>query len=172
MKPGQPKSPAQASALNEPPDRLHARVREFLSAHHVATIATCGGGSPWAAAVFYLCDGATFYFLSSPDSRHAQNLAANARVALTVQQDRSDWLQIKGVQLEGTALEICGEEEARVRRLYGEKFPVVGLLNKAPSAIVKALARVRWYKVLPQTLYFIDNSRGLGHRDQLDPAAL
>jgi hypothetical protein len=52
--------------------------------------------------------------------------------------------------------------------LYGQKFPVVGLLAQAPAAIVKALAKVRWYKVVPQSLYFIDNSFGLGNRDELE----
>jgi len=41
------------------------------------------------------------------------------------------------------------------------------MLAEAPAAIVKALAKVRWYKIVPQRLYFIDNSRGLGNRDEI-----
>jgi len=29
---------------------------------------------------------------------------------------------------------------------------------------------VRWYRLEPQRLYFIDNSRGFGHRDEIEPA--
>jgi uncharacterized protein YhbP (UPF0306 family) len=86
---------------------------------------------------------------------------------LTIQEDYSDWLEIKGVQIEGVASEISGAEEEHARRLYGQKFPVVGLLAQAPAAIVKALAKVRWYKVVPQSLYFIDNSLGMGNRDEI-----
>lgn len=158
--------------MNKISQELIARVRHYLQAHNVATLATCSGGEPWAAAVFYVCDGPTLYFLSSSTSRHALNLTANPHVALSIQEDYADWLEIKGVQIEGDGIEISGEEEEKARRLYGEKFPAVGLLAKAPAAIVKALAKVRWYKVAPRHIYFIDNAQGLGHRDEVDPAAL
>ncbi|MCM2358980.1 MAG: pyridoxamine 5'-phosphate oxidase family protein [Geobacteraceae bacterium] len=147
---------------------LHARIQGYLRDHNVATLATGGSEDLWAAAVFYVNDGNTLYFLSAPTSRHCMNLAHDPRVAMTIQEDYSDWLDIKGVQLEGVASEISGAEEERARRLYGRKFPVVGLLAQAPAAIVKALAKVRWYKVVPHRLYFIDNSAGLGHRDEVD----
>lgn len=38
------------------------------------------------------------------------NLAHDPRVAVTIQEDYSDWLEIKGVQLEGVASEISGAE--------------------------------------------------------------
>ena len=153
-----------------PPRMNNDPVRQaidYLQAHNVATLATYSGGEVWAAAVFYVNDGSTLYFLSSPSSRHCLNLEENPRIAITIQEDYRDWLEIKGIQLEGDALEISGAEEERARRLYGEKFPVVGLLAQAPAAIVKALAKVRWYKVVPRRLYFIDNSVGLGHRDEI-----
>lgn len=146
---------------------MNQKVRTYLQEHHVATLATVGE-TVWAAAVFYVNDGYTFYFLSSPTSQHCQNLASNPRVALTVQEDCSDWHDIKGVQLEGVASEIAGDEEDLARRLYGRKFPVVGKLAQAPAAIVKAMAKVRWYKVVPARVHFIDNSAGFGHREEID----
>jgi uncharacterized protein YhbP (UPF0306 family) len=146
---------------------LHMRVQAYLRDHQVATLATGSGEDLWAAAVFYVHDGFTLYFLSSPTSRHCLNLAQNPRVAVTIQEDYADWLEIKGVQIEGVAREISGGEEQKARRLYGKKFPVVGKLAQAPAAIVKALAKVRWYKVVPHRLFFIDNAVGLGHRDEI-----
>lgn len=145
-----------------------ARVREYLRSHNVATLATSNGEDVWAAAVFYVCDGDIIYFLSSPNSRHCLNLAQNPRVAVTIQEDYSDWLDIKGVQIEGVASEISGAEEELARSLYGKKFPIVGKLAQAPAAIVKALAKVSWYKIILHRLYFIDNSVSLGHRDEID----
>ena len=142
-------------------------MQDYLQNHHVATLATSGSDGPWAAAVFYVNDGDNIFFLSAPTSRHCLNLEQNPRVAVTIQEDYSDWLEIKGVQLEGIASEISGVEEERVRKLYGRKFPVVGMLAKAPAAIVKALAKVRWYRIVPKRLYFIDNSLGLGSRDEI-----
>jgi uncharacterized protein YhbP (UPF0306 family) len=149
-------------------NRARTQIQRYLRDHNVATLASSGSGGPWAAAVFYVSDGHTLYFLSSPTSRHSLNLTQNPRVALTIQEDYSDWLEIKGVQMEGVVSEISGAEEERARRLYGEKFPVIGMLAQVPAAIVKALAKVRWYKVVPHRLYFIDNSAGLGHRDEID----
>lgn len=146
---------------------LRERAQDYLREHHVMTLATAGAEGPWAAAVFYVSDGFTLFFLSSPTSRHSRALASSPRVAATIQEDYADWPQIKGVQLEGIAWEISGEEEARARKLYGEKYPVVGRLAQAPAAIVKALARVRWYKLVPERVYFIDNSAGFGHRDEI-----
>lgn len=146
---------------------LNIRVQQYLKSHNVATLATCAGGFPWAAAIFYVTDRYSIYFLSSPQSRHCLDLAQNPQVAVTIQEDYSNWLDIKGVQIEGQAREISGEEEQQARRLYGEKFPIVGLLAQAPAAIVKALSTVRWYMIVPQRLYFIDNSRGLGTRDEI-----
>jgi uncharacterized protein len=148
------------------------KVQRYLKEHNVATLATCVDGVPWAAAVFYVNDGYTLYFLSSPTTRHCANLADNAAAAVTIQEDYQDWLDIKGVQLEGTVTELSGAEEQKAQRLYGKKFPVVGLVAHAPAAIVKALAKVRWYKIVPHRLYFIDNSIRLGHRDEIDLSGL
>lgn len=149
-------------------ETLRAKVQGYLQEHHVATLATGGSDDIWAAAVFYVSDGYTLYFLSSPSSRHCRNFAQNARVAVTIQEDYVDWRDIKGVQIQGVVSEIAGAEEDHVRKLYGNKFTVLGKLAQAPAAIVKAMAKVRWYKVIPQQLYFIDNSAGFGHRDEID----
>ena len=143
------------------------RVQRYLRDHHVATLATSGDEGVWAAAVFYVNQGSTLFFLSSPKSRHALDLAQNPQVAVTIQEDYADWLEIRGIQIEGIACEISGEEEDLARKLYGRKFPVVGMLAQAPAAIVKALAKVRWYKITPKRLYFIDNSLGLGNREEI-----
>ncbi len=147
---------------------LHMRVQGYLRNHQVATLATHSGDDLWAAAVFYVNAGYTLYFLSSPTSRHCLNLSQRPCVAVTIQEDYADWLEIQGIQIEGVVSELSGTEEGLARRLYGQKFPVVGKLAQAPASIVKALAKVRWYKVVPKRLYFLDNTVGLGHRDEVD----
>lgn len=150
------------------PDGLCEQVRRYLREHHVMTLASHGDEGVWAAAVFYANDGFAIYFLSSPTSRHCRNLAGNPRASAAVHEDYADWREIKGVQMEGIASVLSGEEKERARRLYGAKFPIVGKLEQAPASIVKALAKVRWYKLIPERLYFIDNSAGFGHRDEID----
>ena len=142
-------------------------VAEFLTGHHVMTLATHGEQGPWAAALFYASDGCSLIFLSSPNSRHCRNLALDARCAATIQEDYSDWALIKGIQLEGRVSELQGQEESRARQIYGEKFPIVGSLENIPAPIVEALARVRWYRLVPERFHFIDNSKGFGHREEI-----
>lgn len=144
-----------------------ARALAFLEAHHVVTLATAGPDGPWAAAVFYASRGFHLYFLSAPTTRHSRNLAARPRAAATVQEDTADWRAVRGIQLEGSVRELAGPEEAEARRLYGAKFPVVGRLEGAPPALVEALARVRWYELVPERLYLVDNSAGFGNRDEV-----
>jgi uncharacterized protein YhbP (UPF0306 family) len=132
------------------------------------TLASHGDEGVWAAALFYANDGFAIYFLSSPTSRHCGNLAGNPRVSAAVHEDYTDWREIKGVQMEGIASVLAAEEEEKARRLYGAKFPIVGKLEQAPAPIIEALAKVRWYKLIPERLYFIDNSAGFGHRDEID----
>lgn len=148
---------------------LRDRVRRYLSEHHVATLATQGPQGPWAAAVFYAGDEAGLYFLSSPRSRHAVNLIQFPRVAVAVQDNCTEWAQIQGVQLEGLCAELDGADRERAQRLYAQKFPLIARPARAPLAIAEALARVRWYRLVPDRLYLIDNSRGFGHREELIP---
>ena len=131
------------------------------------TLATHGPEGPWAAAVFYANDGFNLYFVSSPASRHGRNLAAHAEVAATVHEDYHDWREIKGIQLEGTVEQVSAAEEASIRELYGKKFPLAADPASAPAAIAAAFAKIRWYKLAAARAYFIDNSAGFGHRDQV-----
>jgi uncharacterized protein len=149
-------------------DPLSEQVQNYLREHNVMTLATQGAEGVWAAAVFYANDGFTIYFLSAPNSRHCRNLLGNPRASAAVYADYSDWKDIKGVQMEGPVCVLAGADEEEARRVYGAKFPLVGKLEQAPDSIVKALAKVRWYRLIPERLYFIDNSAGFGHRDEID----
>jgi len=131
------------------------------------TLATSGAEGPWAAAVFYAGDENGLVFLSSPATRHARELALQPRVAVTVQDDVADWRAIKGVQLEGLVRPLEGLQRSQAQQLYGQKFPLVAGAASAPLAIARALDRVHWYLVQPQRLFFVDNARGFGHRDEL-----
>lgn len=153
------------------PKVLPGAVADYLAGHHVMTLATYGAEGPWAAAVFYASEGASLIFLSSPNTRHCQNLARDSRCAATIQEDYREWPEIKGIQLEGQVLRLQGADEARAREHYGRKFPIAGPLAMVPPAIVEALAKVSWYRLVPSRLHFIDNSRGFGHRDAIDLAS-
>jgi uncharacterized protein len=146
------------------PGALRERVLAYLRRHHVMTLATHGPDGPWAAAVYYANDGFSLVFLSSPTSRHCGNLASNPRAAATIQEDYADWKAIKGVQLEGNVVQLHDADESAARALYAKKFPVA---RSAGTALAQALKKVRWYRLAPERLHFIDNAAGFGHRDEI-----
>ena len=134
------------------------------------TLGTCSGDVPWAATVFYASDDLHLYFFSVPDSRHCQNLAANPRVAVTVQEDYHDWQKIKGIQLEGTAILVDSIiEKAKAMAVYARKYPEVIKLftNPASGVFYKAFLKVKFYCVIPEKVFFIDNEQGFGKRQEL-----
>ena len=151
-------------------DLLKRQVLSYLEVHNTMTLGTCLGDVPWAATVFYASDDLHLYFFSVPDSRHCQNLAANPRVAVTVQEDYHDWQKIKGIQLEGTAILVDSIiEKAKAMAVYARKYPEVIRLftNPASGLFYKAFLKVKFYCVIPEKLFFIDNEQGFGKRQEL-----
>jgi len=151
-------------------DLLKQQLLSYLETHNTMTLGTCSGDVPWAATVFYASDDLRLYFFSVPDSRHCQNLAANPRVAVTVQEDYHDWQKIKGIQLEGTAILVDSIiEKAKAMAVYARKYPEVIRLftNPASGLFYKAFLKVKFYCVVPQKLFFIDNEQGFGKRQEL-----
>ena len=141
-----------------------SRALAYLAAHHVLTLATQGTEGVWAAAVFYVNEGFDLFFLSAGHTRHGQNLAHNPVAAATIQEDYHDWPSIRGIQLEGEVTLLSGSERDEAIRLYQSKYPFV---SPDTPALGPARARINWYRLRPRRLYLIDNSLGLGHRDEI-----
>ena len=149
---------------------LKQQFLDYLQSHNTMTLATCAGDLPWAATVFYASDDLRIYFFSAPDSRHCQNLSANARVAVTIQEDYKDWRKIKGIQLKGKVVLVDGIlEKAKAMAIYARKYPEVIKLFTDPASGVfyKAFLKVRFYCVEPEKVFFIDNEQGFGKRQEL-----
>jgi uncharacterized protein YhbP (UPF0306 family) len=151
-------------------DPLKQQILDYLETHNTMTLATCSGDVPWAATVFYASNDLQLYFFSVPDSRHCQNLAANPRVAVTIQEDYRDWRNIKGIQLEGTVTAVDGlVEKAKAMAVYARKYPEIIKLftNPASGLFYQAFLKVKFYCIIPERLFFIDNEQGFGKRQEL-----
>ncbi|HSG15075.1 MAG TPA: pyridoxamine 5'-phosphate oxidase family protein [Anaerolineae bacterium] len=149
-------------------EQLAERRRQalaYLERHTVMTLATYGIQGVWAAAVFYANQHFDLYFLSAGQTRHGQDLGLTRRAAATIQENYSDWPAIQGVQLEGDVDQLTGEERDLAIDLYQQKYP---FLRAADRALQAQLAKINWYRLSPERLYFIDNSLGFGHRDEID----
>jgi uncharacterized protein YhbP (UPF0306 family) len=154
---------------------LRSRLRDFLERHDTMTLATNGpSGEPHAAALFYAVgEELELYFLSSPGSRHSEDLTRDPRVAATIQVDGQPWREIRGLQLEGSAYVATEEQEvARAAQVFASRFAFLqGLLadsdSEAPLELQGPLADARFFVLRPTWIRWIDNTRGFGHKEEL-----
>jgi len=151
-------------------ENLKRQILAYVESHNTMTLATSQGDSPWAATVFYASDGLRLYFFSAPDSRHCQNLAVNPRVAVTIQEDYHDWRRIKGIQLDGRVVTVDSViEKGKALAVYARKYPDVVKIFSDPEsgALYKAFLKVKFYRVVAERVYYIDNEQGFGKRQEL-----
>jgi hypothetical protein len=145
-----------------------ARILVYIAAHNTGSLATERDGMPWATSLFYANDDFTLYFLAEPKTRHVQNVAQNRRVAVTISEDYPHWRLIQGVQIEGHCEEITHPIElVKAGSIYNAKFPCMGELRHVPKELGAAMAKVRLHKITPTWVRFIDNTRGLGFKDEI-----
>jgi uncharacterized protein YhbP (UPF0306 family) len=156
--------------VNEP---LRRQILEFLNAHHVLSLATCSADGPWAAALFYVCDAdLNLYFLSDPATRHCRDIERDARVAVTVNLNHADWTEIRGLQIGARAAAVAAGEREAIEQHYLERFPDIRALVTEPrvpqaQAIAQRFTASRFYRIAPQRIRLIDNTRGFGYREEL-----
>ena len=149
---------------------LKQQILDYIQSHNTMTLATSASDVPWAATVFYASDDVHLYFFSAPDSRHCENLSANSRVAVTIQEDYKDWREIKGIQLDGRVALVDGVlEKGKAMIIYARKYPDVMKLFTDPASGIfhKAFLKVKFYCVVPERLFYIDNAQGFGKRQEL-----
>lgn len=152
-------------------EALEKQILSYVEGHNTMTLGTCQGETPWAATVFYASAGFRLYFFSAPDSRHCQNLMANPRVAVTIQEDYRDWRMIKGIQLEGKVIAVDSfVEKGKALAAYTRKYPEIMKIFTSPASGVfyKAFLKVKFYCVVPERVFYIDNEQfGFGNRKEL-----
>jgi uncharacterized protein YhbP (UPF0306 family) len=150
-------------------DELATQIAALLDAHHVMSLATHGDERPHAANLFYARSGFVLFWVSDPASRHSVELAADARVAATIATDYSDFPSIQGLQLAGRAGRIADEEaRAEARRHLEQRYPFLQAAARAPAELRAAYERAEFYRLIPERIVLIDNTRGLGFKQTLE----
>jgi len=153
-------------------EELKKTILAFIENHNTIALATERDGTPHVATVFYFNIGLNLYFLSSPFSRHGENFSYNPQVSGAINEDCSNWLLIKGIQMEGRIEEVGSIlKNGKLAKAYVKKFSTVSdfLLSpqKLGQAITNKVAKVKFYKLTPFKIYFIDNEISFGHRTEL-----
>lgn len=141
-------------------------VTEFLHGHNTMSLATSRDNYPYAASLFYASDGLTLYFLSNPDSEHSLNISINPKVAVTISTDHADWRTIRGLQIMGRAYEVREEEAELARNVFEKKYPFLTELMGSDK-LPRGAGYYVFFKVVPETLRFIDNRVYFGYRAEM-----
>ena len=122
--------------------RLTKAQSKMLRCERVARVATAGaGGMPHLVPICHVLVGDKIYFGSGRKGRKVRNVAANPRLALTVDVYSDDWDHITGVMVQGRARVIeRGPRFRRLRRrLYAKypQYPREAALGESDSVIIE-----------------------------------
>lgn len=161
------------TALEQEARETALRFTREISTLTLATSAE--DGAPWAATVFFAADKKfNLYFVSDHRTQHGRDMAANARVAATINPDCDNWLAVRGLQVRGKVEIVDGAERAKALVLYFKKFPQIDALYQSPQGeheetIATRLKAANFYCVRPEMVRVIDNEKGFGHRVEFAP---
>jgi nitroimidazol reductase NimA-like FMN-containing flavoprotein (pyridoxamine 5'-phosphate oxidase superfamily) len=142
-------------------DTLKSKILELLDQHRLMTVVmNRPDGWPQATTVGYVNDGMTIYFLCSPQSQKAANLARDNRISLTIDHDVSDPMAITGLSMAAHAYPITNPAEvAKAMNLLGTRYPEYATLPMPKPEEIAV------YRVVPKVISVLDYSKGFGDSD-------
>jgi uncharacterized protein YhbP (UPF0306 family) len=149
---------------------VRERLLKFLREHQVLTLAVMeADGSPHAAALFYAVDEKLrLYAVTDPATRHGKAMLANPSVAGTIQRDRQQWREIRGVQFRGICQQLESTERMQAWEFYSARFPFL----REPNAILtREVANTALWRIDTTWIRLIDNQIGFGHKEEWTPPA-
>lgn len=145
------------------PVELREQLIAYLGKCRLCTIATVSvDGQPGIATVFFRNKGVDIYFNTGRQTQKVQNILANPRVALVVQETRpvpEVDQDIKGIQYIGKASILPDVDAAEAPKAVMVRHNAFNSVKPGDSVIVR---------VTPTKLYFIDYARGFRHRELLE----
>ncbi len=140
--------------------------RRLIDTSKVMSIAVGNNGKAWSAPVYYLFDNKGFYFFSNPKSRHIK-LSENGLSAASIFQDDANIKNLAGIQMSGVILKSpLNVRSVLVAKKYCAHFKISGndvdILGFFASKFHASL-----YCFEPQIVYYMDNSKGFGSREEV-----
>ena len=153
---------------------LIQRIELSLTNHYTISIATAANEELWSASVFYVSDQKlNIYFISFDESKHIQGILKNKKVSATINQDVSDWMQIKGLQLQGVAYKVPEQHRENILNAYRKKFDSIHRLLELPETddekkIAKQFNSISLFCFEPDWIRLLDNSLGFGSKEEIE----
>jgi len=128
------------------------QVKNFLAQHNQMAIATYGD-HPWIATVYYsFDDDLNLYFLSSPSTLHARQIAQNEQVAVSISREQKITSVKQGLQMYGVAQQITRAELIHHALQHWKDVLAVKDPDLTYENMVKKAVKGRMYKIVPKRI--------------------
>lgn len=142
-------------------DAFKKQIIDLLNQHRIMTVATNrADGWPQATVVGYANDGLIIYCLIGRDSQKYTNIMRDPRVSLTIAKDYPQPLQIKGLSIAASAVEVTDQgEREHVAEILLKRYPEYKVMPRPDPAAVPTI------RLTPEVVSVLDYSKGFGHTD-------
>ena len=144
-------------------ETIRTRIQAILDGQRIMSLATLRpDGWPQSTTVGYVNDELTLYFLCSPTSQKAANLAQDNRVSLTINPDAGQLMEITGLSMAAHAAKVGEDDEDDwVLKLMPAKYPAQQDLGIS----MPTRDQISIFRVVPKVISVLDYSKGFGHTD-------
>ena len=145
----------------------------LIQGESTLTIATAGESGPWSAPVYFVCVNGSFYFFSSPQSRHIRQAVDSGKTAASLFHPADSWQAIRGIQMAGKVERVDSMAlSIKVIAMYLKRFTFAReFFPDNPTPDLEAFFsrfKARLYAFTPTAVYYIDNRFGFGARQRID----
>jgi len=98
------------------------KITNFISKHHVLSLATYGEDGVSVCSVFYAYEEQTqqFVFASDTKTTHIQHILKNPQVGANILLETAEVGKIEGLQIKGKCKKL---QESSLKKLYFKTFP-------------------------------------------------
>lgn len=128
----------------------------IVGAGQYMTLATAdASGLPWASPVWFATiDFQEFFWISSPDARHSQNLAVRSELALSIYDSRQPPMTGLGVYVSAIGIQVPESELADALSVYADREHEVGISPLERSDVLPP-AKHRMYRATATERYVL-----------------
>ncbi len=130
---------------------MDQKIKRYISANKVLTLATSINDKPYCANCFYVFDevNKTLIFLSDAKTQHIAEGLQNSNVAGTINTEVTTVAKIQGIQFTGEFVNPSEEQQKTFYAIYYKKFPFA----KAKPSPIWGI-ELDWIKMTDNTLGF------------------
>jgi len=104
---------------------IEKRIIEFITEHHVLTLAVSNNNIPYCANCFYVFSEKNnmLIFTSDKDTKHITDTKNNSNVGGSIVLETKQIGKIQGIQFNGNIIELEGELLKHANKKYLKKYP-------------------------------------------------